>query len=199
MKPLHAQWTAETLLYVATQEQWMENALRGVGIWDIMTGEFVPDPAFQDDVYAPAVATAEEAAADKPDTDSEYEFVSDSEQEAEADEEAEEDVDYNLETKFPVKMNLAHLCFIHPQIVHKKVMVELKVRKKLWYDHEQNVEHLWKTVMMMSTLVMLNKIIQNVHQFLKHQFQKQTLQQDKPEQPGMHALLKRKSTSFSKQ
>jgi hypothetical protein len=35
MKPLHAQWTADSLQYVATQQQWMENAFRGVGLWDI--------------------------------------------------------------------------------------------------------------------------------------------------------------------
>jgi hypothetical protein len=97
MKPLHAKWTAETLAYVATQEQWMENALRGVGTWDIMTGDFVPDPAYENEYFVPPIATAEEAAADRPDTESEYEFASQSEQEAESGDEAEEEVEYNLE------------------------------------------------------------------------------------------------------
>ena len=57
MKPLHAQWTAESLQYVATQEQWMKNALY----------EF----------WQPPVATTAEAPHDQPESDSDDEFVPD--------------------------------------------------------------------------------------------------------------------------
>ena len=60
MKPLHAQWTADSLAYLATQEQAMENTLRGVGIWDIMIDEFIPDPALEAEFWQPPVATAAE-------------------------------------------------------------------------------------------------------------------------------------------
>jgi len=46
MKPLHAKWTAESLQFAATQEQWMENALRGVGIWDVLYGNFYTRPIY---------------------------------------------------------------------------------------------------------------------------------------------------------
>ena len=62
MKPLHAQWTAESLAYRATQEQWMENALRGVGVWDVLYGDFTPDPTLENEFFHPPVATAQEAA-----------------------------------------------------------------------------------------------------------------------------------------
>ena len=75
MKPLHAQWTCESLEYTATQEQWMENALRGVGIWDILVDEFIPDPALEAEFWQPAVATAAEAALEQPDSESEDEFL----------------------------------------------------------------------------------------------------------------------------
>ena len=92
MKPLHAKWTAESLQFVATQEQWMENALRGVGVWDVLYGNFTPDPSMEAE-YFPPVATAEEALADRGDTESEYEFVSDSEQEPEEGEDDYEEHD----------------------------------------------------------------------------------------------------------
>ena len=81
MKPLHAKWTAESLEYAATQDQWMENAFRGVGIWDILQGTFIPDPLLKHEFWQPEVATAEEAALDQQDSDSEYEFVENSDDE----------------------------------------------------------------------------------------------------------------------
>jgi len=107
MKPLHAQWTADSLQYLATQQQWMENALRGVGLWDIFEGTFVPDPALEAEFFQPPVATTAEAAIAVPDTDSESEdeFVSEqSDQETEVDAQSqtelhlsEPEVEYNLE------------------------------------------------------------------------------------------------------
>ena len=99
MKPLHAKWTAESLEFAATQEQWMENALRGVGIWEILQGTFVPDPLLENEFWQPTVATAEEAALHLPDSESEYEFVQNSDDEADPNDhiEGEEEVDYNLE------------------------------------------------------------------------------------------------------
>jgi len=90
MKPLHARWTAESLAYVATQEQWMENALRGVGLWDVLVGDFVPDPELELEFFNPPVATAQEAAEEQPsDSESEYEFVSASEDETDEEENEE--------------------------------------------------------------------------------------------------------------
>ena len=99
MKPLHAKWTAESLEFVGTQQQWMESALRGVGIWPILDGTFVPDPLLQNEFWAPAIATAEEAAHAEPDPESEDEFVENSEDEPDPgdENEAEDEIDYNLE------------------------------------------------------------------------------------------------------
>ena len=76
------------------------------GLWrgNVFNGTFIPDPALENDIYEPTVATAEEAAADKPDTDSEEEFVENSSDEADhvpghdnEDSDEEEAVEYNLE------------------------------------------------------------------------------------------------------
>ena len=99
MKPLHAKWTSESLQFAATQDQWMENALRGVGLWEILQGTFIPDPALEHEFWQPEVATAEEAAADEQSSDSEDEFVENSDDEVDPNDniEGENDVDYNLE------------------------------------------------------------------------------------------------------
>jgi len=100
MKPLHAKWTADSLEYVGTQQHWMESALRGVGIWSIFDGTFVPDPLLAGEFWAPTIATAEEAAIGEPPSESEDEFVENSEDEpdpADQFEEEEEEVNYNLE------------------------------------------------------------------------------------------------------
>ena len=99
MKPLHAQWTAESLAFLATQEQWMENAFRGVGMWDIFQGRFVPDPLLRNEFWQPNVATPEEAAQDELDSDSEDEFVENSSDESDPDDTVDQDdgVDYNFD------------------------------------------------------------------------------------------------------
>ena len=53
------------------------NAVRGVGIWDIMIDEFIPDPALEAEFWQSPVATASEATLEGPDSESEDEFVSD--------------------------------------------------------------------------------------------------------------------------
>ena len=100
MKPLHAKWIAESLEFYATQQVRMENALRGVGIWDILQGTFEPDALLAEEFWHPAVVTAEEAAEAHQGSDSEYEFVENSEDEADPQDnfvEEEDEVDYNLE------------------------------------------------------------------------------------------------------
>ena len=99
MKPLHAKWTSESLEFAATQEQWMENASRGVGIWYILQGTFIPDPLLEHEFWQPDIATAEDAAADQQDSESEYEFVENSDDEVDPNDniEGDDDVDYNLE------------------------------------------------------------------------------------------------------
>ena len=44
MKPIHAQWTIESLNYLSRQTTWMENAWKGTGIWPIFDATFVPNP-----------------------------------------------------------------------------------------------------------------------------------------------------------
>ena len=73
MKPLHAQWTADSFLLMAEQQHWMENAFRGTGIWPIFEGTFEPDPTLEALFFQPPVATTAEAATDVPDTESESE------------------------------------------------------------------------------------------------------------------------------
>ena len=80
----------------------MENALRGVGIWDILVDEFIPDPALESEFWQPAVATAAEAAQQQPDSESEDEFVSDDGEESGDDNSnVEEDDDDNEHTQEP--------------------------------------------------------------------------------------------------
>ena len=76
LKPLHAQWTLESLAFAATQKQWMENAWRGTGLLSILDGTFVPNPSLSSMYVPPPVATAEEAANCEPPSEEEYFYAS---------------------------------------------------------------------------------------------------------------------------
>ena len=80
LKPLHAQWTLESLAFAATQKQWMENAWRGTGLLSILDGTFVPNPSLSSMYVPPPVATAEEAANCEPPSEEEYFYASSSEE-----------------------------------------------------------------------------------------------------------------------
>jgi hypothetical protein len=79
LKPLHAQWTLESLAFAATQKQWMENWWRGTGLLSILDGTFVPNPSLSTMYVPPPVATAEEAENCEPPSEDEYFYASSSE------------------------------------------------------------------------------------------------------------------------
>ena len=68
MKPIHALWTFATLTEAAQRTDWMEAAWKGVGLWDIVQGNYIPPPPVVEYVQ-PACVTAEEANAGAPPSD----------------------------------------------------------------------------------------------------------------------------------
>ena len=70
MKPIHARWTFDSLLEAATKKNWMEAAWKGVGLWDIIQGNYIP-PQPTEPYVQPTVVSTE--AANKGNPPSDYE------------------------------------------------------------------------------------------------------------------------------
>ena len=70
MKPIHARWTFDSLLEAATKKNWMEAAWKGVDLWDIIQGNYIP-PQPTEPYVQPTVVSTE--AANKGNPPSDYE------------------------------------------------------------------------------------------------------------------------------